>query len=123
MKKKIFVFGSNLAGRHIKGTALRAYQEHGAIYGEGMGLQGNSYAIPVRDEEFAALPLIKIQKYINQFIRFAELNPNLEFEVSRLGCGETAIGYEDEDIAPMMTNAPMNCILPVGWRSINQNKM
>lgn len=122
MKKKIFVFGSNLAGRHIKGSALRAYQEHGAVYGEGVGLQGNSYAIPVRDEEFAALSLTKIQRYINQFIRFAELNPHLEFEVSRLGCGETAIGYDDEDIAPMIANAPMNCTLPVGWRSVSLSK-
>lgn len=30
-KSQIFVFGSNLAGRHGKGAALYAYQHHGAI--------------------------------------------------------------------------------------------
>ena len=43
---KIFVFGSNLAGRHGKGAALFARQKHGAIHGQGVGLQGTSYAIP-----------------------------------------------------------------------------
>ena len=48
----IFVFGSNLAGRHGAGAALCALREHGAIYGQGVGLQGNSYAIPTKDSKF-----------------------------------------------------------------------
>jgi hypothetical protein len=115
MKKKIFVFGSNLAGRHGKGAALRAYQEHGAVYGQGVGLQGNSYAIPTKDENIQSLPLNKIERYVQQFIKFAKLNPDLQFEVTRIGCG--LAGYEDNDIAPMFTEAPSNCILPVGWRA------
>ena len=43
---KIFVFGSNLAGRHGKGAALDAKNKYGAIYGVGFGRTGNSYAIP-----------------------------------------------------------------------------
>jgi len=113
--KKIFVFGSNLAGRHTKGTALRAYKEYGAAYGQGHGLHGNSYAIPFRDEDFKALPLNKIQRYVDQFIRFAKLNPDMQFEVTRIGC--EAIGYDDKDIAPMFKDAPKNCQLPVGWRT------
>jgi len=112
--KKVFVFGSNLAGRHGKGAALTAYRNHGAIYGQGMGLQGNSYAIPTKDEEINTLPLHKIKQYVDVFIKFAILNPEMKFEVTRIGCG--LAGYEDHEIAPMFKNAPENCILPVGWR-------
>jgi len=52
---------------------------------------------------------------VNQFIRFAELNPDMIFEVTRVGCG--LAGYEDTDIAAMFKKAPLNCILPVGWRN------
>ena len=112
--KKVFVFGSNLAGRHGKGAALTAYRSHGAIYGQGMGMQGNSYAIPTKDEEINTLPLNKIKQYVDVFLKFAMLNPEMKFEVTRIGCG--LAGYEDHEIAPMFKNAPENCILPVGWR-------
>jgi hypothetical protein len=116
MKKKIFVFGSNLAGRHGKGAALTAFRNHGAEYGKGVGIQGNSYAIPTKDESLKPLTLSKIERYVNQFIRFAELNPDMTFEVTRVGCG--LAGYEDHQIAPMFKSAPQNCILPVGWRNM-----
>lgn len=112
--KKIFVFGSNLAGRHGKGAALTAYRTHGAIYGQGVGLQGESYAIPTKDEDIKTLPLHKIKQYVEIFIKFAKLNPEMKFEVTRIGCG--LAGYDDQDIAPLFRNAPSNCILPVGWR-------
>jgi len=115
MKNKIFVFGSNLAGRHGKGSALTAFRNHGAVYGNGVGLQGNSYAIPTKDENLNTLSLTKIERYVNQFIRFAQLNPDMVFEVTRVGCG--LAGYDDTDIAPMFKSAPLNCILPVGWRN------
>lgn len=115
MKKEIFVFGSNLAGRHGKGAALTAFREYGAIYGEGVGLQGNSYAIPTKDENINTLPLNKIQKHVEQFIRFAKLNPELTFKVTAIGTG--LAGYDESDIAPMFIDAPDNCILPVGWRN------
>ncbi len=118
-KIKIFVFGSNLAGRHGKGAALTAYRNHGAVYGEGVGLQGKSYAIPTKDENLKTLPLSRVQKYVDQFIRFAKLNPDMVFEVTRIGCG--LAGYEDSDIAPMFSSAPLNCILPVGWRNISKS--
>lgn len=54
--KTVYVFGSDLAGRHIRGTALIALREHGAVYGEAVGLQGRSYAIPVRDEQGSPFP-------------------------------------------------------------------
>ena len=114
--KKILVFESNLAGRHTRGVALRAYNNHGAIYGQGNGLQGSSYAIPIRDEEMKALSLVRINRYVEQFIKFATLNPEMQFEVTRVGCDAMA-GYTDDDIAPMFIGAPKNCTLPVGWRA------
>lgn len=116
MKKElIFVFGSNLAGRHGRGAALTAFREHGAVYGQGVGLQGQSYAIPTKDEDLKPLPLTKIQKHIASFIKFAKLNPDKQFRVSRVGCG--LAGYDDQEIAPFFRHAPDNCILPVGWRN------
>ena len=110
----IFVFGSNLAGRHGKGAALTAFKEHGAVYGQGYGLQGTCFAIPTKDEELKTLPLNKIRDYVQSFIKFAKLNPDLKFSVTRIGCG--LAGYEDADIAPFFKDAPENCILPAGWR-------
>lgn len=110
----IFVFGSNLAGRHGKGAALYAKVNKGAIYGQGIGRQGNSYAIPTKDENLQTLPIDKIKPHVDDFINYAKSNPNLDFEVTRIGCG--LAGYSDKDIAPLFKNAPNNCFLPDGWR-------
>lgn len=110
----IFVFGSNLAGRHGAGAALFARQNHGALYGQGIGRQGNSYAIPTKDCHIKTLPLETIQGYVNGFLHYAVTHPELEFQVTRIGCG--LAGYTDAQIAPMFTNAPSNCHLPDGWR-------
>jgi hypothetical protein len=111
----VFVFGSNLAGRHGKGAALCALKEHGAIYGQGIGRQGNSYAIPTKDEHIKTLPLASIRVFVSEFLGHARLNPYEKFEVTRIGCG--LAGYKDSDIAPMFRRAPDNCILPEGWRN------
>lgn len=114
MTNTIFVFGSNLAGRHGAGAALFAKKNRGAIYGKGIGMQGNSYAIPTKDQNIKTLPLDRIKPYVDQFIEFAKQNSKLIFEVTRIGCG--LAGYKDSDIAPMFKDAPLNCILPEGWR-------
>ena len=110
---KIFVFGSNLAGRHGKGAALYARQHHGAIYGKGFGRQGMSYAIPTKDSLLIPLPLWVINSYIEEFITYARLHPELTFELTRIGCG--LAGYKDTDIAPMFKYAPTNVLKPTGW--------
>lgn len=109
----IFVFGSNRAGRHGKGAALYARQHHGAIYGRGEGLQGESYAIPTKDEQVQSLDLDQIRVHVHRFVDFASLHPELQFLVTRIGCG--LAGYTDADIAPMFAAAPVNCSLPEGW--------
>jgi hypothetical protein len=110
---RVFVFGSNLAGRHGAGAALFARKHHGAIYGVGEGIQGNSYAIPTKDEYLNVLPLTEINKYVNKFLLFATSNPQLEFEVTAIGCG--LAGYLPRDIAPMFMDAPTNCYLPISF--------
>ena len=97
--REIFVFGSNLAGRHGAGAAFFARQNHGAIYGQGIGLQGNSYAIPTKDLRIKTLPLSAIKKHVDTFIQYAKEHPELMFNVTRVGCG--LAGYKDIDIAPM----------------------
>lgn len=109
----IFVFGSNLAGRHGKGAALFAWQNHGAIYGQGVGPQGNAYAIPTKSASIKTLPLVEIKPYVGSFITYARANPTLKFQVTRIGCG--LAGYKDSDIAPMFKGVPSNCEMPTEW--------
>lgn len=112
----IFVFGSNLAGRHGAGAARSARLHHGAIYGQGVGRQGNSYAIPTKDASLHTLPIDHIRPHVDIFINYARSNPNLTFQVTRIGCG--LAGYHDRDIAPLFFGAPENCHLPSKWEEI-----
>jgi hypothetical protein len=106
----IFVFGSNLAGRHGKGAALYAYQERGAIYGQGKGLQGTSYAIPTKGRQMERLGVAEIRYHVQEFLRFARRTPEFTFEVTPIGCG--LAGYRPRDIAPLFIGAPANVKLP-----------
>lgn len=106
----VFVFGSNLAGRHGKGAALWARQHRGAVYGQGEGFQGNSYAIPTKDERVKTLPLFRIRNYADRFKRFAGQYPHLTFQLTPIGCG--LAGYNPDQIAPMFEDAPANVVLP-----------
>ena len=115
----IFVFGSNLAGRHGKGAALYAKQHHGAVYGVGVGRTGNAYAIPTKDEKIKTLPLDRINCYVQQFLSYARANPSLTFQVTAIGCG--LAGYKPAQIAPMFREAPANCNLPPEFVEIIQH--
>jgi hypothetical protein len=97
--RMIFVFGSNLAGRHGKGAAKWALQHRGAIYGQGEGLQGQSYAIPTKDKLIKTLPLGSIHWYVKRFLAFAADHPEMIFQLTPIGCG--LAGYSPADIAPM----------------------
>ena len=94
----IFVFGSNLAGAHAGGAASLANQKFGAIWGQGVGLQGNSYAIPTMQGGIET-----IKPYIDSFIEFAKSHPELTFYVTKIGCG--IAGFKEEDIAPLFKTA------------------
>ena len=96
--KDIFVFGSNLAGAHAGGAARLANQKFGAVLGQGVGLQGNSYAIPTMQGGVET-----IQPYVDEFIQFAMSHPELIFYVTKIGCG--IAGFSEEEIAPLFKNA------------------
>lgn len=111
-ENEIFVFGSNLAGRHGKGAALLAKQKFGARYGQGVGLQGKSWAIPTKDNRLYVLSLVKINKYVKELLEFANYCIHKEFLVTEIGCG--LAGYSPKDIAPLflVNDMPANVSLP-----------
>jgi len=118
--RRIFVFGSNLAGRHGKGAALDAVRKHGAIRGQGEGLQGDSYALPTKDEKLQPLPLDRIWWHVVEFLLFAEERSDLEFHLTNVGCG--LAGYNPEQIAPMFAEVPANVILtPEFYRVLEED--
>lgn len=104
---EIFVFGSNLGGFHGGGAARLAYNKFGAVWGQGDGLQGQSYAIPTMQGGIDT-----IQPYVDEFITFARQHPELTFLVTRIGCG--IAGFEDSEIAPLFRGALalQNVVLP-----------
>ena len=67
---EIFVFGSNLSGMHGGGAAWVAYRKFGAIMGQGVGLQGQSYGIPTMQGGVET-----IRPYVDEFIEFAKGHP------------------------------------------------
>lgn len=109
----IFVFGSNLAGRHGAGAALYALKHKGAVFGTGEGMQGYSYGIPTKDMRLRTMPLFMIEPHVREFISFAEMNQDLQFQVTRIGCG--LAGYQDEEMAPFFEEAPGNCFFDTKW--------
>ena len=118
---EIFVFGSNLGGRHGKGAARLAMDKFGAIYGRGFGPYGQSYAIPTKDSNLKVLPLDEIRPYVLVFIKFAKQNPNKVFKVTKIGCG--LAGYTPQDIAPLFKQSIEieNIHLPIEfWEILNK---
>ena len=95
---QIFVFGSNLQGAHAGGAARIAAERFGAIWGQGVGLQGQAYAIPTMQG-----PVSSSTPYVDEFINFADSHPEYEFLVTRIGCG--IAGFKDEQIAPLFKEA------------------
>jgi hypothetical protein len=112
----IFVFGSNMAGRHGKGAALYARNFKGAVYGQAVGRQGDSYAIPTKDENLRRLSLARIHAHILDFITYANAHPHEVFELTPIGCG--LAGYSYEEIAPMFRRAPPNVVVPDEFKRV-----
>ncbi len=101
------MFGSNLDGYHAGGAAYLAHARFGAVWGQGVGLQGQSYAIPTMQGGVQT-----IRPYVDEFISFASSHPEYLFLVTRIGCGIAA--FTPRDIAPLFKNAidVENIILP-----------
>jgi hypothetical protein len=96
---EIFVFGSNLAGRHGAGAAGTALRLFGAHWGQGVGFSEQSYAIPTKNHHIQILPLQFIRPYVAEFLEFAASRLDLRFFVTPIGCG--LAGYTPKDIAPL----------------------
>ena len=113
---EIFVFGSNLEGMHGGGAARTAMERFGAMIGQGVGLQGQSYAIPTMQGGVET-----IRPYVDEFLRFADCHRELTFLVTRIGCG--IAGFRDEEIAPLFARAIHlpNIHLPLSfWKELVQ---
>lgn len=112
---RIFVFGSNEAGIHGAGAARFALEKKGAIMGQAFGMQGYSFAIPTKDKTIRhTLPLPTIKGYVNEFLMFAQLVPEVEFQVTCIGCG--LAGLKHEDVAPMFRMATKNLYFDDLWK-------
>ena len=106
-QNEVFVFGSNLQGSHGGGAAAAAVRYFGAIWGQGVGMQGQCYAIPTMHGGVDV-----IRPYVDEFIEFAKGHPELTFLVTRIGCG--IAGFRDEQMAPLFADALElpNVVLP-----------
>lgn len=116
---EVFVFESNLAGRHGAGAALEASEHFGARRGEAMGYQGlppkHCFAIPTKNEKIATLSVDEIRPHVESFLDFASRHPEHQFFVTRVGCG--LAGHKDAEIAPLFRQAPLlRCSFPATWR-------
>lgn len=95
---EVFVFGSNLEGRHGGGAARIAYDKFGAVWGQGVGMQGRSYGIPTMQGGVET-----IKPYTDEFIAYAKRHPEKKFYVTPIGCG--IAGFTEEEIAPLFKDA------------------
>ena len=122
-KNEVFVFGSNLSGRHAGGAAWFALN-HGAVEGISDGLSGQTYAIPTVDKEVREpLDIEKISHYVEKFIKVAKERSDLTFLVTEIGCG--LAGFTPEDIAPLFFDCYdlENVHLPFRfWKAIKQKR-
>lgn len=105
MAETIFVFGSNLYGQHGAGAAKFATENHGAIWGEGIGRTGNAYAIPTM------MPLDRVKPHIDVFCDYAAHHPDLTFLLTHIGCGIAGYNWV-RNIRPMFPNMlPTNIMI------------
>lgn len=104
---EVFVFGSNSAGAHGAGAARTAWKKFGAVWGEGHGHHGSSYAIDTMSG------LSELSAEIERFCDYARTRPDLSFLVTEIGCG--IAGYSAEQVAPLFSSAPDNVKLPASF--------
>lgn len=115
---EVFVFGSNLLGKHGGGAALMAYMKFGAIMNQGVGEQGQSYAIPTKANFKETLLINRIKVYVDNFILIAKISPEKRYYVTKIGCGRA--GLKESDIAPLFKDAIdlENVYLPIEFIKI-----
>lgn len=109
---EIFVFGSNLNGYHAGGAARMAASNFGAKFGQGEGLQGQSYALPTLSKDMKRLPIEQLESSLDRLIECANKNSDLTFFMTKVGCG--IAGFKVGQIAQLFFDReiPENIVLP-----------
>jgi tRNA-splicing ligase RtcB len=95
---EVFVFGSNLKGMHLGGAARIAADKFGAVWGQGVGMQGQSYAIPTMQGGVET-----IKPYVDEFINYAKEHTEYQFLVTEVGCVDKDTEF----------------LTPSGWKKIS----
>lgn len=103
----VFVFGSNSAGLHGGGAARIAHERFGAVWGEGHGHHGQSYAIDTMSG------LDGLAAEARAFAAYAAEHPELRFLLTAVGCG--IAGYTPEQVAPLFAGIPQNVTVPAAF--------
>ena len=118
-ENEIFVFGSNLAGKHGAGAAKVALDKFGAKYGIGIGRVGNSYAIPTKDHNINTLSIEDIKIFVDELFNYISFTKDKIFYITEIGCG--LAGYTIKDIAPLFKNFEIlnNAVLPKQFYDFN----
>lgn len=101
---EVFVFGSNANGLHGGGAARIAHERFGAVWGEGHGHHGQSYAI----DTMSGLEVLAAEA--RTFVAYASKHPELTFLLTPVGCG--IAGYSPEQVAPLFASLPENVTVP-----------
>jgi hypothetical protein len=110
----ILVVGTNMDGNHAGGAARFANLNHGLEMGVAEGLSGTAYALPTVGHDFSPMPLEEVAGHVDTFLQCADYNEDLNFKVTRIGCG--IAGFTDEEIAPLFVDAPTNCYFDEKWK-------
>lgn len=109
----VFIFGSNLEGKHFGGAAKIAKEKFGAIEGKGDGWQGNSYAFPTLDKNFKPRTEKQLKKSAEQLYRCVKLNRYYIFILTKVGCG--IVGFSEDYMKQFFTADEPNLIKPKNW--------
>lgn len=111
---EVFVFGSNMAGRHGAGAALQAAQEWGAERGVGEGITGQCYAFPTLGSHLELIPAHWLEQSRDKLYEACMARPDKRFLLTKVGCG--IAGYPESLMRGLFENPPSNLILPEDWK-------
>lgn len=110
---EVLVFGSNIKGHHGGGAARQAFDDFGAKWGVGEGLEGQSYAFPTLDAYYKRVSNTRLHSSRLKLYECAERHPDKRFLLTKVGCGIAS--FDEEKMRKLFANAPKNIIKPYGW--------
>jgi hypothetical protein len=113
---QVFIFGSNLAGRHAGGSAKQAREQFGAEEGIGEGMTNQCYAFPTLNADFSKRTESELRESVLRLCITAQDNPDKDFLLTKVGCG--IAGYPEEYMKKLFVGMSENVILPDDWKSL-----